>query len=82
MITIRQGICSTWICSRADVVILYLETGSNDMLKPNLEKSSETRLSRRFPRFRSSRMETCESGEDQRVQPQLTRSIFTSCLPR
>ena len=37
-ITIRQGHLLDVDLSDADVVMIYLETGSNDLLKPNLEK--------------------------------------------
>jgi len=38
MITVRQGHLLDVDLSDADVVMIYLETGSNDLLKPNLEK--------------------------------------------
>ena len=37
-ITVRQGHLLDVNLSDADVVMIYLETGSNDLLKPNLEK--------------------------------------------
>jgi hypothetical protein len=37
-ITIRQGHLLEVDLSGADVVTLYLETGSNELLRPNLEK--------------------------------------------
>ena len=38
MITIRHGHLLEVDLSDADVVMIYLETGSNELLKPNLEK--------------------------------------------